>query len=141
MGTKNELMKMIISGWVSSWGWRRRGCSAVRRCPGIQRQKPTSPCPGSLTVTHILKKYSKTKFRSQSKYLLLCSKILEFCDSEYTNRDFQITIPAQPGNVNSQARALTVQVPAHALQKESPTSGILQVWSLAQLLLCLLFHN
>merc|ERR1711973_4543 len=38
----------------------------------------------------------------------------------------QITIPAQPGNVNSQARALTVQVPAHALQKESPTSGVLQ---------------
>jgi len=38
----------------------------------------------------------------------------------------QITIPAQPGNVNSQARALTVQVSAHALQKESPTSGVLQ---------------
>ena len=30
----------------------------------------------------------------------------------------QITIPAQPGNPNSQPRALTVQVPAHALQQQ-----------------------
>lgn len=38
----------------------------------------------------------------------------------------QITIPAQPGNPQSQARALTVQVPAHALSKESPSSSVLQ---------------
>lgn len=38
----------------------------------------------------------------------------------------QITIPAQPGNPNSQPRALTVQVPAHALQQQGPTSQLLQ---------------
>ena len=38
----------------------------------------------------------------------------------------QITIPAQPGNPNSQPRALTVQVPAHALQQQGPTSALLQ---------------
>jgi len=38
----------------------------------------------------------------------------------------QITIPAQPGNPQSSARALTVQVPAHALSKESPSSSTLQ---------------
>ncbi len=38
----------------------------------------------------------------------------------------QITIPAQPGNPASQARGLTVQVPAHALQQSGPTSQLLQ---------------
>ena len=38
----------------------------------------------------------------------------------------QITIPAQPGNPNSQPRALTVHVPAHALQQQGPTSQLLQ---------------
>lgn len=38
----------------------------------------------------------------------------------------QITIPAQPGNMQSQPRALTVQVPAHALQPSSPSSSVLQ---------------
>lgn len=38
----------------------------------------------------------------------------------------QITIPAQPGNPNSVPRALTVQVPAHALQQSGPTSAMLQ---------------
>jgi len=38
----------------------------------------------------------------------------------------QITIPAQPGNLQSQPRALTVQVPAHALQPSSPSSSVLQ---------------
>ena len=38
----------------------------------------------------------------------------------------QITIPAQPGNPTSQPRALTVQVPAHALQQQGPTSALLQ---------------
>jgi transcription initiation factor TFIIA large subunit len=38
----------------------------------------------------------------------------------------QITIPAQPGNPASQPRALTVQVPAHALQQQGPTSQLLQ---------------
>jgi transcription initiation factor TFIIA large subunit len=38
----------------------------------------------------------------------------------------QITIPAQPGQPNSVQKALTVQVPAHALQHGSPTSTILQ---------------
>lgn len=38
----------------------------------------------------------------------------------------QITIPAQPGNPQSQPRALTVQVPAHALQQQGPTSALLQ---------------
>ena len=38
----------------------------------------------------------------------------------------QITIPAQPGQPNSAPKALTVQVPAHALQQGSPTSAILQ---------------
>ena len=38
----------------------------------------------------------------------------------------QITIPAQPGNPQSQARALTVQVPAHALSKEGPSAAVLQ---------------
>jgi len=38
----------------------------------------------------------------------------------------QITIPAQPGNLQSQPRALTVQVPAHALQQTSPSSSVLQ---------------
>ena len=38
----------------------------------------------------------------------------------------QITIPAQPNNPNSQPRALTVQVPAHALQQQGPTSQLLQ---------------
>lgn len=38
----------------------------------------------------------------------------------------QITIPAQPGNPNSHPRALTVQVPAHALQQQGPTSQMLQ---------------
>lgn len=38
----------------------------------------------------------------------------------------QITIPAQPGNPNSLPRALTVHVPAHALQQQTPTSQLLQ---------------
>ena len=38
----------------------------------------------------------------------------------------QITIPAQPGNPNSQQRALTVHVPAHALQQQRPSSALLQ---------------
>lgn len=38
----------------------------------------------------------------------------------------QITIPAQPGNASSQPRALTVHVPAHALQQQGPTSSLLQ---------------
>ena len=38
----------------------------------------------------------------------------------------QITIPAQPNNPSSQPRALTVQVPAHALQQQGPTSQLLQ---------------
>lgn len=38
----------------------------------------------------------------------------------------QITIPAQPGNPTSVPRALTVQVPAHALQQTGPTSQLLQ---------------
>merc|ERR1712227_476070 len=38
----------------------------------------------------------------------------------------QITIPAQQGNPQSQPRALTVQVPAHALQQQGPTSQLLQ---------------
>merc|ERR1712029_31184 len=38
----------------------------------------------------------------------------------------QITIPAQPGNPQSQPRALTVQVPAHALQQQGPTSALLK---------------
>ena len=38
----------------------------------------------------------------------------------------QITIPAQPGNPASVPRALTVQVPAHALQQTGPTSVMLQ---------------
>ncbi len=38
----------------------------------------------------------------------------------------QITIPAQPGNPTSHPRALTVQVPAHALQPTSATSALLQ---------------
>ena len=38
----------------------------------------------------------------------------------------QITIPAQPGNPASHPRALTVQVPAHALQQSGSTSQILQ---------------
>lgn len=38
----------------------------------------------------------------------------------------QITIPAQPGNPTSHPRALTVQVPAHALQPTSATSTLLQ---------------
>lgn len=38
----------------------------------------------------------------------------------------QITIPPQPGNPTSQQRALTVQVPAHALQQQGPTSQLLQ---------------
>jgi transcription initiation factor TFIIA large subunit len=38
----------------------------------------------------------------------------------------QITIPAQPGNPASVPRALTVQVPAHALQQTGPTSQMLQ---------------
>lgn len=38
----------------------------------------------------------------------------------------QITIPAQPNNPSSQPRALTVQVPAHALQQSSSTSALLQ---------------
>lgn len=38
----------------------------------------------------------------------------------------QITIPAQPGNMQSQPRALTVQVPAHALQQGGPSGSTLQ---------------
>lgn len=38
----------------------------------------------------------------------------------------QITIPAQPGHPNSAPKALTVQVPAHALQQGTPSSAILQ---------------
>lgn len=38
----------------------------------------------------------------------------------------QITIPAQPGNPQSQPRALTVQVPAHALQQGGPSGTTLQ---------------
>lgn len=38
----------------------------------------------------------------------------------------QITIPAQPGNPNSQQRSLTVEVPAHALQQSGSTSSLLQ---------------
>ena len=38
----------------------------------------------------------------------------------------QITIPPQPGNPASQPRALTVKVPAHALQQGTPTSQLLQ---------------
>ena len=38
----------------------------------------------------------------------------------------QITIPAQPGNAASQPRALTVQVPAHALHQTGNTSVVLQ---------------
>ena len=38
----------------------------------------------------------------------------------------QITIPAQPGNPASQPRALTVQVPAHALQQQGSSSALLQ---------------
>lgn len=38
----------------------------------------------------------------------------------------QITIPAQPGNAASQPRALTVQVPAHALHQTGNTSAVLQ---------------
>ena len=38
----------------------------------------------------------------------------------------QITIPAQPGNPTSVPRALTVHVPAHALQQQGPTSALLQ---------------
>jgi transcription initiation factor TFIIA large subunit len=38
----------------------------------------------------------------------------------------QITIPPQPGHPNSVPRALTVQVPAFALQQGSPASTILQ---------------
>ncbi len=38
----------------------------------------------------------------------------------------QITIPPQPGNPTSQPRALTVQVPAHALQQSGSTSQLLQ---------------
>jgi hypothetical protein len=39
---------------------------------------------------------------------------------------FQITIPAQPGHPNSAPKALTVQVPAHALHPGTPSSAILQ---------------
>ena len=38
----------------------------------------------------------------------------------------QITIPAQQGNPNSQPRALTVQVPAHALQTGGSSGVTLQ---------------
>jgi len=38
----------------------------------------------------------------------------------------QITIPAQQNNPNSQPRALTVQVPAHALQPSSNSGSTLQ---------------
>jgi transcription initiation factor TFIIA large subunit len=38
----------------------------------------------------------------------------------------QITIPAQPGHPGSVPKALTVQVPAHALQQGTPSSSILQ---------------
>eukprot|EP00088_Acartia_fossae_P031951 TRINITY_DN32740_c0_g1_i1.p1 TRINITY_DN32740_c0_g1~~TRINITY_DN32740_c0_g1_i1.p1 ORF type:complete len:201 (-),score=44.31 TRINITY_DN32740_c0_g1_i1:328-891(-) len=38
----------------------------------------------------------------------------------------QITIPAQQNNPNSQPRALTVQVPAHALQQGSNSGSTLQ---------------
>lgn len=38
----------------------------------------------------------------------------------------QITIPAQPGHPNSVPKALTVQVPAHALHPGTPSSAILQ---------------
>jgi len=38
----------------------------------------------------------------------------------------QITIPAQQNNANSQPRALTVQVPAHALQQGSNSGTTLQ---------------
>lgn len=38
----------------------------------------------------------------------------------------QITIPAQPGNPHSQPRALTVNVPAHALQTATASSQLLQ---------------
>lgn len=38
----------------------------------------------------------------------------------------QITIPAQPSQPGSGPRSLTVHVPAHALQQNSPTSNILQ---------------
>lgn len=38
----------------------------------------------------------------------------------------QITIPAQQNNPSSQPRALTVQVPAHALQQGSNSGSTLQ---------------
>merc|ERR1719435_916056 len=38
----------------------------------------------------------------------------------------QITIPAQAGNPASQPRALTVQVPAHALQQGGTSGSTLQ---------------
>merc|ERR1711962_567497 len=38
----------------------------------------------------------------------------------------QITIPAQQGNPASQPRALTVQVPAHALQQGGSSGSTLQ---------------
>merc|ERR1712126_196313 len=38
----------------------------------------------------------------------------------------QITIPAQQGNPSSQPRALTVQVPAHALQTGGSSGTLLQ---------------
>ena len=48
----------------------------------------------------------------------------------YTNPDrlvpVQISIPSQSGNPASVTKALTVQVPAHALQQTGPTSQMLQ---------------
>jgi len=38
----------------------------------------------------------------------------------------QVTIPAQANNANSQPRALTIQVPAHALQQGSSSGSTLQ---------------
>jgi len=38
----------------------------------------------------------------------------------------QVTIPAQANNANSQQRALTIQVPAHALQQGSSSGSTLQ---------------
>lgn len=68
------------------------------------------------TVVNRIKKFNIGLFRSFQLVITDPTRLVPV----------QITIPAQPGNPASHPRALTVQVPAHALQQSGATSAILQ---------------
>ena len=86
-------------------------------------QTPTRPVAGASHMPNAVGRHDQhhqqqtSNGASSSQFMVTASNRL---------MPVQITIPAQPGHPNSVPKALTVQVPAHALQPGSQTSPILQ---------------